>query len=442
MKARPLTRRDFLKLSATSGAGLVLAACGPAATAPAATSPPGGEPAQEEIHLEITDFQGGQLNYQTAYEQAAEMFRQQHPNVTINRRGFGVEEYRNALQPILASGDLPDIIGLYQGPDIRSAIEPGLIINLKPALDADPDWKARLDKAMAGFDDFHDADGNPYAVPLDVITIVVSYHKDLVADKGLTVGTTIDEFEATGRAFVEDGLYLSNSGDTVASLLVSIAQQTNDTGLALLRQAERGEISWQNDVFLNAWKTWQRLIKIEGGIVPPDLASGIEYEQGFYDRKWWACWYSGEWLAGEYLRNMPDTVGEVGVVNFPTATAEANAKIYSGGPGQTLSVANRDNQATAIEFLKFLSTPEPSVMFIQNSIHPPAAVENPGQHTDNPFFTVLLETFNSADGFVGFSIINPDVANRVIEHGGNIMLGAIEPEAVLEDLDSVSGYTG
>ncbi len=441
MKARLLSRRDFLKLSATSGAGLVLAACStPAATTQAPEQPTAAPTQAEAVKLEITDFQGGQLNYQDAYDAAIEIFRQDHPNVEISRRGMGVDEYRNAVQPILASGDLPDLMGLYQGPDIFSAIDAGLIINLAPKLDADADWKNRLAKAMTGFDDFH-KDGDPYAVPLDVITIVTSYHNDLVTAHGfeMTKFTNIDDFTKIGKAMAADGKFLSNYGDTVASILVAVAQQTGDPSLKLVRQAEKGEVSWKQDIFLNAWKSWQTMLGVDQGLVPPDLASGIEYEQGFYDQRWWAHWYAGEWLAGEFNRNMPDIIGQVGVCNYPPVAGAAAPNIWSGGPGQTLSVANKPNQDTAVEFLKSLSTQETSIAFVENSVHPPAAVENIESHTDNIFFKLLLNTFNAADAFVGFSILNADVANRVIEHGGNMMLGSIGPEEILADLDKLTG---
>jgi raffinose/stachyose/melibiose transport system substrate-binding protein len=441
MKGRHFTRRDFIKLSATSTAGLVLAACTPAATpeAPAeeATSAP---PQAETIQLEISDFQGGQLNYNDAYDAAIELFRADHPNVELSRRGMGVDEYRSAIQPILASGDLPDIIGLYQGPDIFSAIDAGLIVNLAPHLDADAAWKNRLAKAMTGFDDFH-KDGNPYAVPLDVITIGTGYHDGMVSDAGYEMSQliNIDDFATIGRAMAEQGKYLSNYGDTVASIVVAVAQQTGDPSLSLVRQAERGEVSWQQDIFLNAWKSWQTMLTIDQGLVPPDLASGIEYEQGFYDQRWWAHWYVGEWLAGEFDRNMPEIIGQVGVCNFPPAVGASAPNIWSGGPGQTLSIADKPNQAIALEFLKSLSSEATSIAFIENSVHPPAEIANPESHTDNVFFKLLLNTFNSADAFVGFSILNADVANRVIEHGGNLMLGAISPEEILADLDTLTG---
>ena len=438
MKSPLLSRRDFIKLSATSTAGLVLAACAPSAPA---EDPTGAAPASDEpVSLEITDFQGGQLNYNDAYDAAIELFRADHPNVDISRRGMGVDEYRNAVQPILASGDLPDLMGLYQGPDIFSAIDAGLIINLAPHLDADSAWKDRLAKAMTGFDDFH-KDGDPYAVPLDVITIGASYHDQMVMDAGfqMTQLTNIDDFATIGKALAANGKFLSNYGDTVASLVVAVAQQTGDPSLSLVRQAERGEVSWQQDIFVNAWKSWQTMLGIDQGLVPPDLASGIEYEQGFYDQRWWAHWYAGEWLAGEFDRNMPDIIGQVRLCNFPPVAGASAPNIWSGGPGQTLSVADKPNQATALEFLKSLSTQETSIALIKNSVHPPAEVANPEEHTDNVFFKLLLNTFNSADAFVGFSILNADVANRVIEHGGNLMLGSISPEDIVADLDKLTG---
>lgn len=445
MKMVNMSRRQFLKLSATTGGGLVVAACTPQATqAPSGGEEPSAsaEPVAEAIMLEIADWQGGQRNYYSAYDRAIALFEEANSNIKVSRRAMGFAEYGKAVQPILASGDLPDIMGLYQGPDMFSGIDAGLVINLGPILAADSEWGSRLAKSMAGFDDFH-KDGAPYAVPLDVITIVLAYHKDLASARGLTVDKliNIDDFKAAGLLMAQDELYLANYVDTIASITVAIAQQTGDSSLSIVRQAERGEVSWTEDVFLNAWKSWEVMLSVKQGLAPPDLASGIEVEAGLYDQRWWGLWYAGEWLAGEFQRNMPDTLGQVGITNFPSRPGASAPNIWSGGPGQILSVADKDHKEQALAFLKHLSSPAVVEIFIEESIHPPVNFPTASAHNDNPFFLTLLDQFNEADALVGFSILNADIVNRMKEHGGNLMLGAVTPEEIGADLDTISGFT-
>ncbi len=444
MKTVNMSRRQFMRLSATTGAGLVVAACTPQATETPSREEPTASPAPtaETILLEVADWQGGQLNYNTAYDSAIALFQEANPNIKVSRRAMGMDEYRNAIQPILASGDLPDIMGLYQGPDIFSGIDAGLLTNLGPILAADSEWGSRLAKSMGGFDDFH-KDGDPYAVPLDVITIVMAYHQDLASARGLTIDKfiNIDDFKTAGLRMAQDGLYLSNYADTIASFTVAIAQQTGDSSLSILRQAERGEVSWTEDVFLNAWKSWEVMLNVEQGLVPPDLASGIELEAGFYDQRWWGLWYAGEWMAGEFLRNMPDTVGQVGITNFPSRPGASAPNIWSGGPGQILSVAEKGHKEQALAFLKHLSSPAVAEIFIKESIHPPVDFPNASALNNNSFFLTLLDQFNEADALVGFSILNTDIVNRAIKHGGNLMIGAVTPEEIGADLDTISGFT-
>jgi len=444
-KMSNMSRRRFLQLSAGTGVGLVAAACAPqAAEEPAAeeAAPAAEDPTQAPIALEVADWQGGQLNYDTAYDRIIAVFEENNPGVTVSRRAMGVDEYRNAVQPILASGDLPDIMGLYQGPDCFAGIEADLVINLAPILKADKEWGDRLAKSMAGFDDFH-KDGDAYAIPLDAITIVSIYHQDLIDAAGLSIDkfVNINDYQAIGLAMVNEGKYFSNYGDTIASITVAVAQQTGDNSLKIVRQAERGEVSWTEDVFLNAWKSWNVLMNVDEGLVPPDIASGIEFEQGFYDQRWWGHWYWGEWAAGELLRNMPDNADQVGITNFPQRPNSKGANIWSGGPGQILSVANQDQQEWALKFAKHLSSAESAMIMIEESIHPPVDVPNYKDSNDNPIFHKLVDQFSAADALVGFSVLNADIANRAIEHGGNLMLGAITPEEIGEDLDTVSGYS-
>ena len=437
MKRTVLSRRDFIKVSALSATGLVLAAC-----TPAATEAPPEAPGAELIQLETTDFQGGQLNYDTAFEELIARFREDHPNVEISRRGMGFEEYTNAVQPIIASGDLPDIMGLYQGPDLFSAIDADLLVSLQPALDADPAWQDRIRKAITGFDDIQGPNGDIYAAPLDVILIVMGIWHEQLAAKGLDIGTTIDEFLAAARTLAAEGSYFTANTDHVASLLLLIQQQTGS--IDLVRQAENGEVSWETDELAKAWQTWESLIRIEDGIVPPEAASITDAQSPFYAGEYWGNWYQGSWLAGQWEETFPDAIaeGKVGIANLPTVDASSNANIWSGGPGQTLSVADNEHQDAAIEFLKFLSTEDASKIMLKNNIQAAGAIDNPTQYTDGVALGLFLDGFDNADAVVGFNILNSTVFDKVHEIGGGLVLGTKTVEEGLAELNEASGFTG
>lgn len=448
MKGRPLSRREFLKASAASGAGLLLAACGGAAptenpaTAPSATQATAATLAPtEDILIRLMDFQGGSANYVPAFEAIFALYQQAHPNVQFERRGLGFDEYLAALQPMLASGDLPDLVGIYGGPDIQSAASAGLVISLQPYLDADPEWKARLEKVIK--DDFGilGTDGQVYQLPMDAYHLNVAYYKDLLDAEGLTVWKDVDQFLAVARPLRDKDIYFwsagaGDQGYQKETFNIAVAMQTGNVDMVL--QAERGEISWQNDVFLAALKAIQATIV---DVVAPENLSidAGTAQQMFFDKQFWGQWYAGQWLAGEFVRNVPEDVdsGNVQLANFPTPTPEANAGIYGGGGGQNYSIAaNSQHQDVALDFLKFLSTTEVCQILASHDIQPAAPLEDAASYTENPMLKVLISAFSSAEALVPVSSLVPDVLTRFKENIGKTMLGQLEPEAFLADMDS------
>jgi len=440
MKKQLISRRDSLKVSLSAAAGLALVRCAPAA--PAKTPTQVVVPPAEPITIKISDYQGGSPNYTTAYDQVFELYRKDHPNITLTRRAMGFDEYLSAIKPIIASGELPDLVGLYQGTDLQSAAEAKLIVPLDDAFKADPAWYKRIEKSVKGFDDLQLQDKKTYAFPMDVIVLTMAYHKDMLDKEGLKPWKTIDEFLVIARAMKEKGIYFWSAGaaDTTPfkeAFNISVAQQTNGD-ISLLRETERGEKSWQNDIFFNSIKTIQAILT---DIVAPEMLS-IDYgvaQQMFYDKKFWAQWYAGEWMAGEYTKNLPDGVknGNLGLLNFPTATAQANANIWGGGPGQPYAVAvNSKHQDVAIDFAKFLSTPDVCKILVKNDIHPAGELENMSSYSENNILKLFLDTYSKAQVVVPFSTLVPAVIDRFKTNIGQMMLGKMGPEEFLKHMDA------
>ena len=110
-----LSRRDFLRASALTAAGLVAAQCGaPATPAPseateapaAATEAPAAEaPVAEEVTLEMVTNLG---EYENGYRQLLDVYEAQNPGVTINLSSFN-EDTEAAFLTKVAGGYLPAI---------------------------------------------------------------------------------------------------------------------------------------------------------------------------------------------------------------------------------------------------------------------------------------------------------------------------------------------
>ena len=105
-----VSRRDFLRISSFSVAGLALAACAAPAAAPS-TSTEGGEaaaPSGEAIEIRYHARIGQQED--TLYDMQEPKFMEEHPNITLVRESFPGAEYQAKISTMLAGGTLGDAV--------------------------------------------------------------------------------------------------------------------------------------------------------------------------------------------------------------------------------------------------------------------------------------------------------------------------------------------
>ncbi|MFK4259608.1 ABC transporter substrate-binding protein [Agrobacterium tumefaciens] len=126
-------------------------------------------------------------------DEIAAAYHAEHPDVTINVRKFGGEEYKAMLTTSLQSSEAPDIIYSWGGGVLTDQIKAGL---LRPIDGLVPD-KMKTDVGNVGIEAFSH-DGKLYGVAQNVSEVVVWYNKALFAKAGLDVAgmATWDGFRA------------------------------------------------------------------------------------------------------------------------------------------------------------------------------------------------------------------------------------------------------
>jgi multiple sugar transport system substrate-binding protein len=187
MIEKHLSRRDFLRISALTAAGVALGACGggeeatePAAaeaTQPAAqaTAPP-----PEEVTLRWLDWS----DQDDIVNAAIDTFREKHPNVTINFEAIGDNWGDKQLSQMVA-GTAPDVLTGNDGTSYTWA-ERGQLLDLNPYVE--------VDLSDAQIDDFfpyqwngliHPETGIRMGLPYYPWFYVWYYNKDAFDEAGL-----------------------------------------------------------------------------------------------------------------------------------------------------------------------------------------------------------------------------------------------------------------
>ncbi len=224
MDGKDLSRRDFLRLTTLTAAGLVASSCAapsagptpaaptaaaaaaptaapkppttapaaaattaPAAAAPAATAAPaaaaaGAPPTNITATISILDF-GGEAD-KKIYSDAHERFKKKYPNVTIEDNFVPVStwsEFSNKVAADVAGGHSPDIINIaIEG--TRLIVKKGLLVPLDEYINNDPGGKELIADVAPALIDAFKVDGKMWQVPHSWNNMVIYYNTKMFMD--------------------------------------------------------------------------------------------------------------------------------------------------------------------------------------------------------------------------------------------------------------------
>jgi raffinose/stachyose/melibiose transport system substrate-binding protein len=176
-------------------------ACAPGGSVSQATAPPApaktGVTDTGPVTLTVWDQESGQVS--KIWDQLNAEFEQQYPNVTIKRvnRDFG--ELKSLLRLAISSPNGPDVVEANQGwPDMGALVKGGLLLPLNNYAEA-YGWNERVSQNVLAVSSWSPdgkqfGSGNLYGYTTMGEIVGVYYNKQELADLGLTVPTTLDEF--------------------------------------------------------------------------------------------------------------------------------------------------------------------------------------------------------------------------------------------------------
>lgn len=169
-----------------------------------------------ELSGEITFWhsftQGPRLE---SIQATADKFMEENPGVKINIETFSWADFYTKWTTGLASGNVPDMSTALPG-HVVEMMDAGAIIPLDDLID-----EIGRDKFSEKALSEGEQDGACYSIPLYSHAQVMWYRKDLLAEAGLEVPTTWDEFAEAAKALTKDGVYGCSfpcgSGDLMAT---------------------------------------------------------------------------------------------------------------------------------------------------------------------------------------------------------------------------------
>lgn len=252
-------------------------------------------------------------------------------------------DHHTKLTTNLATGSGAGDVVVVDVEKVGPFVASGGLVNLSEKYGAD---KFEKNFAPYAWAQGKGADGNVYALPIDLGPGVMYYRTDIFEKNGVKVDASIKDWDAyieLGKKLKKEGVYLIASAADVAQAII---YTTVPEGEGLYFD-KNGKSVVTSERFVKAF-TVAKTIR-DNGLDARILAWTNEWYEGF-KKGTFATQLSGAWLLG-HLKNWiaPDTAGKWNVSNLPDG-------IYGSWGGSFLSIPKQSqNQDKAWELIEYMT---------------------------------------------------------------------------------------
>ena len=375
------------------------------------------------------------------WQNMADAFMAEHPNVTINITVMENEAFKAALQTNLQAGDVPDLFQSWGGGGLREQVEAGLV------RDVTDDVSGFIDNLSEGAVKLYQVDGAQYGVPFNAGMVGFWYNKALFEQAG------IDAPPATWDELIEDVQTLKAAGITPIAVGAGDKWPAHFWYSYLMVRlggaAAMEQIAETNDfnvpAVIDAGAKVQELVALEpfqAGFLgapweAPDGESGTMASQGA------AMDLMGQWAPGAFatqadVESAADLPWELGWFPFPSVDGGAGAATDAFGGADGFAVG-KDAPPEAVEFLEFITNEANQETWAANSGLPvnTAAMDS----VSDPNMQAVLEGLSNAT-FVQLYLdqyFTAEVGAQVNDQTALLFAGETTPEDAAAAITATAG---
>ena len=416
-------------LSLVLVAGMLLTACGtPAATeqpaapstgdtttsgttdssAPAATAATGSEPVTIRFFHKWPEPE--QLAY---YNYVIEQFQKAHPNIKVEMEAVADEPYKDKIRILMASGEVPDIYFSWAGEFSWKFARAGQALDLTDAL-MNSDWK---DNIVLSATEPYKLDGKIYGIPMRINAKFMVYNKAIFQQYNLTEPTTWDEFLTVCETLKSNGVVPIAFGNEfpwasahyVGDLNAKLVKADTLKGDYLLTSP--ADQLFTDPGYVEALTRFQTLMTKGYFNEGPNGISHSGARSSFIAGK-----AAMMYIELEEFITVSDGMGKdtFGFFQFPSGTGGAgDQKLLTGAPDGFMIAGNTKHPAEAIEFLKFLTSPDMGKEYVKQLGIPSAVLGAVNDETALPIVVKGVESINSASGMALW--LDTDMNAKIVE---------------------------
>jgi raffinose/stachyose/melibiose transport system substrate-binding protein len=420
---------------------MMLASCATPAAPTAAPAEGGAAPVQEEAAKEVTIRffhkwpEPEQLEY---YNFVISEFNKAYPNIKVEMEAASDEAYKDKIRVLMASGEVPDIYFSWAGEFSWKFARAGQALDITDAL-MNSDWK---DKVVLAAVEPYKVDGKVYGIPMRINAKFMVYNKDIFSQQGLNVPTTWDEFLAVSESLKAAGITPISFGNEFPWASAHYVGDLNaklvngDVLKADYLLTAEPDALFTDPGYVEALKRFKQLGDM--GYFN-DGANGISHSNA-----------RSAFIAGnaamfycelEEFVTIDKEFKNFGFFEFPSGTGgQGDQDLLTGAPDGFMVYGKTQHPAEAIEFLKFLTSPEMGYEYVKRLGIPSSAVG--AVKTDNalPIVVEGVDAINNASGMALW--MDTDMNIKIVEvylPGMQALLtGSKTPEQVMQEVHDIA----
>jgi multiple sugar transport system substrate-binding protein len=322
-----LSRRAFLKATATGAAGMaVLSACGgaateapaseaPAADAPAAEAPAADAPAGAAVEVQQWYHEYGEKGCQEAVMRIADEWNKQQSNSKVIVT-WTPGDYAAKLNTALAAGTGPDV---YESTLNIDRVRNNHVVALDDLF---------TDEITADFDPtsmkLNTLEGKVWGIQMIIDTGLLWFRKSMLDEAGVAIPTTFEELTEAAATLTSGrvkGIFLGNDGGSIMR-----DQNGHAAGVDFIN--ENNELLFNTPQLAEAW-TKARDFSNSGSLLtgsPTDWWDPSAFVQGLCAM----CW-GGLWMMPEVQRQIGDDFVVTQWLPVQTASGTPRGSTFWGG---------------------------------------------------------------------------------------------------------------
>ncbi|GAE33707.1 extracellular solute-binding protein [Halalkalibacter akibai] len=359
-------------------------------------------------------------------------FEEANPGVKVVQEVLDNEQYKNKLQVVSSSNQLPDVGMTWAAGFMEPYVKGNLFASLNDTLDQD----GLRERFVAGTLEAYSTDGEFYGLPLELNIAPIFYNKAIFAEHGLEVPETYEEFLTVVETLAGNGvapIALGNRDRWTGSLWYMYLADRFGGAEALNSAIDRSG-SFENPALVDAAAEITNLVNMNAFNRGFNGLSNEEAKAEFLNEGA-AMYLIGSWEVPNFTTNeqIPQEFRDnVGFFKFPMVEGGAgNVDSWVGGPGVGLFVAeNSDVKEEAKAFVKFFAEQWGEQAVENAGVIPGTQVDTAAVDLPDLFIEVLDE-LNGASNITLFADVQ--MSSGVAETHLNMIQSLFGNEVTPED---------